>query len=211
MLDLSELISAINVSVQRASDALSRSAIESFERYFISTKEATDAKVLIRDALERASAQSEHESPAEVFRQLAHSLEAASTALEPGTAGLQPKVVTIDYPMVTKNGPTVHTVHVPLIALSPFTGIQVTRLTFNADLDVHEGDDGTVKVSFASSGKGPPPAEPGSPEREPGDADAPLRRSNTSIQVIVESVPAPDGLRKVIEGYERALRAQIPG
>jgi len=211
MLQFSELVSAIHVSVQRAGEALNQANYETFERYFVGTKEPVDARSVLRDALAEASSLSETGAPADVMRRLAESLEAASSALDSNTTALQPRVVAIDYPTVTKEGPVVHTVHVPLITLVPFAGIQISKLTFRADLDVQAGDDGTLRVGFAPSGsdKHPPPNQGGLGSAE-GHADGAIK-ANTSIEIVVESTPLPDGLRKVIEGYERALRAQIPG
>ncbi|MDE1146282.1 MAG: DUF2589 domain-containing protein [Azospirillaceae bacterium] len=205
MIEFSDLVSALHVSVQQAGEALSRANLRTFEQYFVDRKKPDDAQAILQGALAEATTLSETGAPADALRRLASSLAAASTALEESSEALRPKVVAIDYPMVTKDGPTVHTVHVPLIALAPFAGVQLSKLTFKTDLDVQTSDEGKLQVAFVSSA----PAERSATEG--ADRDVATRTSNTSIEIVIESVPTPDGLRKVIEGYERALRAQIPG
>lgn len=216
MIELSNLVSAIQASVQRAADALSQTNYESLQRYFVDTKEPVDAKKILQDALREAADLSKAGSPEEVIGRLAGSLKAASAALNTSASAastaLQPKLVAIDYPMATRDGPAVHTVHVPLITLSPFVGTQISKLTFKADLDVHVTGDGVLQVSFPASGSGAPPSGAGGAgDRGDGGGVGAAKVANTSIEIVVESTPASDGLRKVIEGYERALRAQIPG
>jgi hypothetical protein len=209
MLELADLISALHVSVQQAGEALSEANYRAFERYFVDTKDAADAKTTLKNALAEAAALSKTEAPEEVMRRLLDSLQAATSALNSGSTALQPKMVAIDFPTVTKDGPTVHTVHVPLITLAPFAGVQISKLTFRGDLDVQEGTDGKLRVAFAPTGQTAP--APSAANGTNGVDNPAPRRSNTSIEIVVENAPIPDGFRKVIEGYERALRAQIPG
>lgn len=197
MLDLSALVSAILVGTSQAEEALQDANYKLFAEYFVTPSSAQDAKRLLQDAAERAAALPEG-ATAEDVKAMVSSLEAASAALEANTAALRPKTVAIDYPASTKDGTAVHTVHVPLITLVPFSGVQLTRMVFRAELDVQDEGD-MLKVGFVpTTSEGA--AEAGGP-----------KKSNASLEIVVEGSHAPDGLRKVIEGYERALRAQIPG
>jgi Protein of unknown function (DUF2589) len=219
VIDLSNLVSAIQLSVQSAGDALARASYESLGRYFVDAKAPADAKQILEDALRDAAARPEGRPPEEVAAHLADSLRAASAALSASASSLQPRTVAIDYPRMTSEGPVVHTVHVPLITLAPVSGCRISKLTFRADLDVQVDSDGALKVSFAPSApaatRAPPPSGEGEGEGAGdgggGGGGAVVRAANTSIEIVVEQSPTPDGLRKIIEGYERALRAQIPG
>jgi hypothetical protein len=215
-MDLSNLVSAIQLSVQGAGDALARASHESLARYFVDATAPADAKKILQDALREAAEAPEERSPEEVIKGLADSLHAASKALESGAGPLRPRTVAMEYPMMTREGPVAHTVHVPLLALAPMTGVQISRLTFRADLAVLVDGDGALQVSFAPPGGGGPPlSKEGGPEDEGGGAGgggaAAARGVNTSIEIVVESGAPPEGLRRIVEGYERALRAQIPG
>ncbi|GAA0739805.1 MULTISPECIES: DUF2589 domain-containing protein [Sphingomonas] len=197
MLDLSALVSAILVGTSQAEEALQEANYRMFSEYFVMPASTEDAKRLLREAAERAANLPE-DADAEDVRATASALAAASAALEGNTGALQPRTVAIDYPAVTKDGTAVHTVHVPLIALVPFSGVQLSRMVFRADLDVQDKGD-ALKVGFVHAGS--------ESAKEAGGATT----SNASLEIVVEGNQAPDGLRKVIEGYERALRAQIPG
>ncbi|HSS79312.1 MAG TPA: DUF2589 domain-containing protein [Thermoanaerobaculia bacterium] len=212
MLDFSDLVGAIQASVQGATDTLARENYALFRQYFFDAKDAGDAKEILQEALRDVATLSESKRPKEVVKRLTESLEAASTALEGSTGVLQPKLVAIDYPMITSEGPTVHTVHVPLITLSPYSATQISKLTFKADLEVQSTDEGKLQVAFLPSGSSvqPPPAKKSSGAKR-GAEDSTSLTANASIEIVIEGTPAADGLRKVIEGYERALRAQIPG
>lgn len=208
MLDFSDLVGAVQASVQSASDLLARESYASFRQYFVDAKEPEDARKILQEALRDAEALSEAKQPKEMVKRLAESLEAASAALDAGTSALQPKLVSIDYPMMTSAGPAVQTVHVPLITLAPYVATQISKLTFKADLEVQATSEGKLRVSF------PPLSNASSSDVVDGageEASTGRKRTNASIEIVIEGTPASDGLRKIIEGYERALRAQIPG
>ena len=209
MLDFSDLVGAVQASVQSAADVLARENYALFRQYFFDAKEPADARKILQEALEEAATLSESKRPKEVAKRLADSLEAAAVALDASTDTLQPKLVSIDYPMVTRDGPAVHTVHVPLITLAPYVATQISKLTFKADLEVQTTDEGKLNVSFTPPAA--PPGEGGAEGAAGEQAGGRSRGANASIEIVVESMPASDGLRKIIEGYERALRAQIPG
>jgi len=204
MLDFSDLVGAVQASVQRATDTLARENYALFRRYFFDAKEVGDARDILQEALRDVATLSDSKRPKEALKRLAESLEAASLALEADTSALQPKLVPIDYPMITGEGPTVHTVHVPLITLFPYSATQISKLTFKADLEVQTTSEGKLQVSF------PPVKKPSGNKAGTEDGALP-KASSVSIEIVIEGTPASGGLRKVIEGYERALRAQIPG
>jgi Protein of unknown function (DUF2589) len=212
MLDFSDLVGAVQASVQSASDLLARESYASFRQYFVDVKEPEDARKILQEALREAETLAGAKQPKEMVKRLAESLEVASAALDAGTRALQPKLVAIDYPTMTSTGPAVHTVHVPLITLSPYVATQVSKLTFKADLEVQVTSEGKLKVSFPPPPSSSPPTGAGAAGGAAGEEACACRKTtNTSIEIVVEATPASDGLRKVIEGYERALRAQIPG
>jgi hypothetical protein len=209
MLDFSALVGAVQASVQSAADALAHENYASFRHYFFDAKESADARKILQEALDDAAATAESKRPKELVKQLTDSISAASAALDAGATVLQPKLVSIDYPHLTSAGPTVHTVHVPLITLSPYAATQISKLTFKADLEVQTTSEGKLQVSFPLTGTNVQPrGDTAAGDEEEGAA---RRTANASIEIVIEGTPASDGLRKIIEGYERALRAQIPG
>ena len=110
----------------------------------------------------------------------------------------RPKTVSMEFPTRTANGIETLSVDVPLIVLSPISTPKVTQAKFTADLEVTSDKEGNLHVGFPDNKRG----LFGSGGEQKG---------NTQIEVTIEAAESPEGLQKVIDGYERALRAQIPG
>ena len=111
-------------------------------------------------------------------------------------AQYRPKMVAMEFPTRTAAGIETVQVDVPLIVLSPITTQQVTRTTFTTDLEIATDGSGDLQVSFP-----PPGATP----------DLGAQTGNARVEIVIEAGETPEGLRQVIEGYERTLRAQLPG
>lgn len=110
----------------------------------------------------------------------------------------QAKTVAMDFPKRTPDGVEMVPVRVPLIALSPISTPRVSEARFTVELEVLEDDEtGGLMVSF-----------PGS--KKPGFLAGEVK-ANTKIEITIKGDESPEGLQLLIEGYERALRAQIPG
>ncbi len=132
-------------------------------------------------------------------------LEILDTYFEPSEEGeptkLQPKTVVIQYPQVTAKGVNVHDVHVPLIALIPVNMTQISEVKMRTSLEVTL-EEGQLKVAFS----------PSTGDNDSGDDNqGGNSTSNATLDITLSPTTTPDGLKKLIEGYEKALRAQIPG
>ncbi len=114
-------------------------------------------------------------------------------------ASYRPKTVTMEFPSRTATEVKTIPVEVPLIVLSPITTPKVTEARFSADIEVTTDKEGKLLVSFPDNTK------------SGGWFGKKSSRGNTRLELVVQGSESPDGLKKVIEGYERALRAQIPG
>lgn len=124
---------------------------------------------------------------------------------------LRPRLVAFEYPVDTEDGPAVHTAFAPLVSL---TGTQAMEIAeFRMTLKVMIAEDGeTVSLAF-----------PGSPQsgasgrargrRKPGEEDEPSGPDTETgtIEIVLKSVDPPGGFYEIIRGYDRALRANIPG
>ncbi|PHS08209.1 MAG: hypothetical protein COA78_12975 [Blastopirellula sp.] len=114
---------------------------------------------------------------------------------------MRPKMVAITYPKETIDGPASHIVLVPLIALTPMSMATLSKLTFRTDLDIHQSEDGELKISFPE----------GKIKMAEGNSENTYRTSTATLEITLDGTPPSQGMKKLIEGYERALRAQIPG
>ena len=134
---------------------------------------------------------------------------------EPDTVEvLIPKMVPMEYPSLLPDGsPSHHLVHVPLISLAPHSLLQIEDMTFRIDMDVYEDtivtdENGNeevqdLKVSFPSKGAK-------KSFRIFGQEKETAKATNVEITITMREIGQPDGLKIIIEGYDKALRAQVP-
>jgi len=88
---------------------------------------------------------------------------------------------------------------VPLISLAPVVNLQLSTIDIEMDLEVMEKE-GEVMVGF--------------PQHKSSflfgeKTDSP--KSNAKIKITINSGGRTPGVKALIEGYDKALRAQIPG
>lgn len=207
MIKFDELVAAIERSALAAAEALAVKNLEIFDRFFEDADEAPDLapiEAAAREATRGLEGGGDHEEAREALRKAAAAVEATARALRQRPSGVRrPKYATIQYPHLTKDGPEVHTVLVPLLTLAPIAFAQLTELRFKTELDLSLEDD-QLKVGLPAtprSGDGPGKAE--------AEGAAPAPRS--TLEIVIGEAPSSQGLRLIVDGYNRALRAQIPG
>lgn len=127
-----------------------------------------------------------------------------SSEEEEGEVKLIPKTTIIQYPRVTADGVEVHDVHVPIIALLPMNQIQISEVKVRLDLDIFLEKD-ALKVNFTQKRM----HDAHGNMLEKGQHIA--AHANASLEVVLSPSMPPEGLKLLIDGYEKALRAQIPG
>lgn len=112
---------------------------------------------------------------------------------------LRPKTITIQYPKETQEGPTVHDVQVPLISIVPISQTAIDEVTINTELELALKDD-ELMVSF--------------PQKQKSkffDKKDDKEKSCTKVEIKLRPTMETEGLKKLVEGYDKLLRAQIPG
>jgi hypothetical protein len=117
-----------------------------------------------------------------------------------GRPDYKPKMIDMEFPSRTPNGVETMNVKVPLITLTPISSPRISEVKFTTELEITTDEQGDLLVAFPSSGKGK--------SFLGGDSG---NSANTSIEIVLKGHEPPEGLQKIVEGYERALRAQIPG
>lgn len=122
---------------------------------------------------------------------------------EPGNFNLgatyKPKMVEMQFPRRTADGMDTVVAEVPLLVLSPLNTPKVEEVKFTADLEVSTNDSDELLVSFSDQ------------KKESFFSGDKGKNTNAHLEITIKAGESPEGLRKIIEGYERALRAQIPG
>lgn len=117
----------------------------------------------------------------------------------------RPKMVAMAFPNQSADGVESTIVNVPKITLSPISSPRIKDVKFTADLEVttEENDNAEgseeLKVAFRT------------PQISGGENIVTRDATNTHIEICLVGHEPPEGLQKIIEGYEKALRAQIPG
>ncbi|CAM3928762.1 hypothetical protein VA7868_00458 [Vibrio aerogenes CECT 7868] len=117
---------------------------------------------------------------------------------------LRPKTCAMQFPGRSADGVETVTVKVPLLALVPVSSPRITEVKFSAELEISTDHDDKLIVSF-------PQAKKGNLLSSKSPVHTPPKSGNAHIEITLTGHEPPDGLKKLIEGYERALRSQIPG
>lgn len=109
------------------------------------------------------------------------------------------KTISIEHPKTDEKGKVeLVNIEVPLITVVPISSARIEQMKFTTVLDVAIEND-ELMVSF-------------SPHARAGEAGAGgAQQATATLELIIAPQGNTEGLNKLIEGYEKALRAQIPG
>ena len=109
---------------------------------------------------------------------------------DPNKLTLRAQSVVLEYPQMAEDGaPSTVNVQVPRVTLVPHSLAQIEEVKFQADFEVLVNN-GELQLAFG---------------KERG-------RNGTfgSIEVRLAPAELPDAMKEILDGYERALKAQIP-
>lgn len=189
MIRFQALMHAVQQSIHSAAQAVESAGFKHIDKFFdeIPNDEPT------------ADRESQKQSVVRRGKRRISANDSTPVTSEP-TSTYQPKMVSMAFPKQAADGSIDSTiVNVPLITLCPISSPRIKDVNFSADLEVTADDNDELFVAFRATQKGN--AE-GSSLRDP---------TNTRIEISLVGHEPPEGLQKIIEGYEKALRAQIPG
>ncbi len=190
MIDLSSLVKTIQDASLSAVELVSAEHLKILDRYFETIEESEN--------LNEGSAQRKSHPES-----LSHLLSDSADHLnDEVTQTLRPKTVTIQYPKETAKGFEIQNVDVPLLTLMPISMPQISELKFTSDLELSLDDNDVLKVSFPTKKK---------ERRFHKNTESSDKTASAKLEIIFNDANMSDGLQKIIEGYEKALRAQIPG
>jgi hypothetical protein len=213
MITIEGFIKAMQNAILSANDALMAKNQELLDKFFEpeeSNDESTNTKenlVILDDVLKTVTklgggrkSKDYNELQDKLF-QLKGLLEYDdSTELSIRQRKLRPKTVVLSYPSHSVNGKELITkdVVVPLITLVPLTMSKIEEVKLSVDIELYIIDN-QINIGF------------GKKLASGGDKN-PNNESTTigHLEIIMGPNETPEGLKKIIEGYERMLRAQIP-
>lgn len=128
-------------------------------------------------------------------------VKAADGEAQPTRAHYRPKTVSMLFPQEGPNGVETVPVDIPILTLVPMGNARVQKVRFKTRLEVNLNDKNEMQLAF--------PSPKGRRGLFGADNDTPTHVAELEIELGEDT--SPDGLKMLIEGYERALRAQIPG
>jgi len=111
---------------------------------------------------------------------------------------LTPRAVEMKFPKITEKGAQEHEVFVPLISLAPVSNMQMAELEIDMDMEVLEKD-GEIVVGF-----------PHHKNTLLGDGKVVTPKPNAKVKIKIAPGHRTTGVTSIIEGYDKALRAQLP-
>jgi hypothetical protein len=205
MINLEEFVHSIHVATASAGEALIQKNLDLLERFF-EPADDDDEDITHMAEIGRSDAKVEGKTLKRGEKKEPPSVDAPKLFMYGEYWGeipiLKPKMVAMQYPTVTRNGPGVQTVNVPLITLIPLSQVELREMSFSTELELSVNGD-ALQVSFPKRTlKAREMAEEGAKQWHGGRA---------KLEVKIAAMETPDGLKYIVDGYERALRAQVPG
>lgn len=107
---------------------------------------------------------------------------------------LVPESIVVKYPHVTDKGVEEVDVKVPLLTLAPITCPTIDEVEFTTkfEMDIVENE---LNLNFSRDNK---------------DTKETTSNRTGNIKIRITPQEIPEGLKSIIEGYERVLKSQIP-
>ena len=204
MIRFQALMQAIHKSIHSATQAVEAEGVKHIETFFdeIPGSQAGDnaeTKKQLDEAHEKLNA-GDVKGATTILAELKKSSNGNEVKAPEQNVTHRPKMVAMAFPNQTPSGVESVVVNVPLITLSPISTPRVKEVKITADLEVTTDENDDLHVAF-----------PGPQKKGVFNSKEQKHTTNTHIEISLEGTEPPEGLQKVIEGYERALRAQIPG
>ena len=208
MISFKSFVNAIHDAIIAANDSLMEQSTGLLDKFFADTSNEEDLQASLDNALQaskyitskkgnvtRADFQTATNAIEKAQKALAPDDEntGSSTARIPGT--LSPKSVVVEYPRQTENGIEFIEVHVPLITLVPLNMPQIEKATLTANFEM-EIVDGELQLNFS--------------ERNKGGFSKRSKSTRGKLEITISPQETSEGLKKLVEGYEQALKSQIP-
>lgn len=205
MISFKSFVDSIHDAIMKANDALMDKNTGLLDKYFESSVNGDEMQNSLNDALrvsqdiatkKGAVTREDFKNASDILEKARNALspnENATTAQAPGT--LSPKSVVIEYPHQTQNGIEFIEVHVPLITMVPLSMSQIEKATLKAEFEIEIIND-EVQLSFTDNKR-----------------NTSRRKSKTTrgkLELTISPHETSEGLKQLVEGYEKILKAQLP-
>jgi len=199
MIRFQALMHAVQQSIHSAAQAVESAGFKHIDKFFDevideNSKEHQEKSKKLSDAHEAINS-----GDVDKANELLTELNEAPENSSQDNVIYRPKMVAMAFPSQSDDGVDSTIVNVPLITLCPISSPRIKDVKFTAEMEVTTDDTDELFVAFR-------------PPQVTGGRDGVTKDStNTRIEISLVGHEPPEGLQKIIEGYEKALRAQIPG
>lgn len=197
MLDLKDFVASIQEAVNVAANQIQAKNLELLDDYFV---QATDDDSKSANAT-REEPPDRPYPPASLRRALhcgppRKPPDRASKSEEPSepSGPLRPKMAVLQYPVMGPDGATTQDVWVPLISIVPQSQLALDELKLTLKVEMAESGD-SLKLSVPNRNRW---------WNRGGDEVG-------TVEIVIKSEVTNPGRMEIVEGYTKALRAQIPG
>ena len=221
MIKLDSFVQAIHAAISSANDALMNKNLDVLEKFFEVAEDSDqfestldEAMTALNDVLgQEGTSGSRPKITRQKLQTMLKSLQGVKDSISqkdiPGADlnqavlpdKLQPKMTTIQFPQKTASGVVMSDVRVPLVTLVPLSMTQFSEVKFRTELEIQIENE-ELLVSFPS-----PKSETASNRENQPEASS---RPVGSLEITLVPHHGTEGLKKIVEGYEKVLRAQIP-
>lgn len=205
MISFKAFVNAIHDAIVGANESFMEKSTDILDRFFVVSEDEEKIKEAINKAIrysDKVSSQKGKADPEE-FQKASEALGNVRKLLsEEGgldKAGtLTAKSVVIEYPRQTPDGITYIDVHVPLITLVPLDIPQIDEAKLTAEFELEIVDD-ELKLNFG-------------PRRSSGGKVFGKKSESTygTLEIKISPSESSEGLKRLVEGYEKSLKSQIP-
>lgn len=208
MISFKAFINAIHDAILSANDSLMERNTSLLDKYFEAPADEADIRKTIDEALEASKSiySKKDKESQEEYKKVVQGLKYAQKAMGEqddtkasvqSSGALSAKSVVIEYPHQTGQGVEYTEVHVPLITLVPLSMSQIKEAKLTTEFELQLVDD-EVQLNFdASQSKG---------KMFGKKPDSTFGR----LEITISPHESSEGLKRLVEGYEKALKAQIP-
>lgn len=199
MIRFQALMQGVQQSIHSAAQAIESAGFKHIDKFFDKiVNEDIQKKQDKSKELNEAMDNGDHVKASALLKEMNELPDDNNTGSE-DDAIYRPKMVAMAFPSQGAKGVDSTIVNVPLITLCPISSPRIKEVKFSADLEVTTDDHDELYVAFRA------------PQVTGGEDTITKDSTNTHIEISLVGHEPPEGLQKIIEGYEKALRAQIPG
>jgi len=208
MISFKFFVNAIHDAILSANDTLMEKNTGMLDKYFVDNSNEDELQASLDHALQTTTniVSKKGAATPDDFKAALDALESAKKALSPtddnktntiaGTPGtLSPKSVVIEYPHQTANGIEFVEVHVPLITLVPLTMSHIEKAKLSANFEMEIVND-ELQLNFTNKPR--------------GRFGRKSKRTWGQLEITISPQESSEGLKQLVEGYEQALKNQIP-